>query len=214
MDDWCDRKFIATGIAATAIEAEAEARASIAAACGNVTPQQWGSKDALQVNHWEAVKRRAVRTTAAKETAGVEYVYTDWESDYSSACGSHPHRIVKKTAKRVYVEDRNSSWTEDGSVFNDVETFVLDRQELETTGEASNRRLWWKSFYTTPYGARHESFPNGRVYLLDIEVEATEEAVNAVYRRLAMERHPDHGGNAEDFKELQQAYENAMKVVK
>jgi len=214
MEDWCDRKFIVTGIAATPDEAEAAAKASIAAALGNVVPQQWGSKHALEVNHWEAVKRRAARATkAAKDAAGVEYVYTDWESDYDSSCGSSPHRIVKKTARRVYVEDRNSSWTENGDVFADVETFVLDRKKLESTGEASNPRFRYETFYTTTYEERHKAFPHGCLHFLGAEIEATEEAVNATYRSLAKERHPDHGGNAEDFKELQRAYENAMKVV-
>ncbi len=134
--EWCDRQLIASGIAATAIEAEAAAKASIAAECGSSVSEQWPAGFASQAYHREAVKRRVARATnAANDAADVEYVYTDWESDYSSACGSSPHRIVKKTAKRVYVEYRDSSWTENDGFYQDVETFVLDRQELETKGE-------------------------------------------------------------------------------
>jgi hypothetical protein len=46
-----------------------------------------------------------------------------------------------------------------------------------------------------------------------LEPGADREAINGAYRRLAKEHHPDHGGDAEDFKRLQGAYEAAMSNV-
>ena len=61
---------------------------------------------------------------------------------------------------------------------------------------------------------RHKSDGRGCLDFLGVKIEATEDAVNAAYRALAQVRHPDHGGIAEEFKELQHAYEEAMKIVK
>jgi len=83
MGDWRDRRFLATGIAVTAIEAEAEARASIAAVFGSSrVSARWPATFASEVYQREAVKRQAARTTkAAKDTAGVEYLYPDLGGD-------------------------------------------------------------------------------------------------------------------------------------
>lgn len=48
---------------------------------------------------------------------------------------------------------------------------------------------------------------------LGLEGGASSETIKAAYRRLAKEHHPDHGGNDEDFKRLQEAYEMAMGSV-
>jgi DnaJ-class molecular chaperone len=45
---------------------------------------------------------------------------------------------------------------------------------------------------------------------LGLEGGTTVETIKAAYRRPAKERHPDHGGNVEEFKRLQEAYEMAM----
>lgn len=129
--DYFENRFIAMGIAASATEAEAEARASIAKALGEVSPEQWSGQMARSVYHLERTRKAATNSSNA---AGVEYLYKDELSDYDGHRESTPHRIVKKTAKRVYVEYRVHTWTENGQTYQGVETLVLDRQELETTG--------------------------------------------------------------------------------
>ncbi|MCP4191518.1 MAG: J domain-containing protein [Planctomycetaceae bacterium] len=42
----------------------------------------------------------------------------------------------------------------------------------------------------------------------------TEESIKAAYRLLAQQLHPDHGGDAERFRQLQQDYEVALKRFK
>lgn len=47
--------------------------------------------------------------------------------------------------------------------------------------------------------------------MLHITREATKEEIVAAYRKLALQHHPDHGGNVEEFHPIQKAYEAAMK---
>ena len=48
---------------------------------------------------------------------------------------------------------------------------------------------------------------------LGLELPCTEEEVMAAYRDLAKERHPDRGGDLEDFLRLQHYFEQALKLV-
>ena len=50
--------------------------------------------------------------------------------------------------------------------------------------------------------------------ILGIRPDAPEAVIEASYRGLAKERHPDKGGTAEAFKELQDAYERITKERK
>ncbi len=43
--------------------------------------------------------------------------------------------------------------------------------------------------------------------ILGIEKAASQDEIKAAFRRLAMEHHPDRGGNAEKFKEINEAYQ-------
>ncbi len=45
---------------------------------------------------------------------------------------------------------------------------------------------------------------------LGLHADATPEDVLAAYRRLALDVHPDHGGDVESFTQLQQNFELAM----
>lgn len=159
------------------------------------------------------MKRRAAEASKTTEASTPEFVYSDWMSDYDFSNTSTPHRVVKKTAKRVYVEDRSRSWEEQGQVFHNVTTIVLDREELETKGEVWSRRHR-ELFYTTPYEVRHRPHKPQFLEVLGLEVGCDQEAVNAAYRSLAKKHHPDHGGDAKDFKRLQAAYEEALATVK
>ena len=218
-DATCDTDVDDSGFAISAEEAERQARAAIHLKYGQVAVRQYPASYASGVHHREAIKRRAARRSPTMDTKEVEYLYTDWESDYDGHHGSTKHRIVKKTAKRVYVArysvgscNEDNKWEENGQVFHDIETVVLDRHKLETEGYASNRRCW-SYFYTTPWEERHRPATPRCLELLGLEGGATAETIKAAYRRLAKECHPDHGGNAADFKELQVAYEAAMGRV-
>ena len=48
--------------------------------------------------------------------------------------------------------------------------------------------------------------------ILGIERDATPLAIRTAYRRAALEKHPDRGGSAPAFVELQRAYERALEL--
>jgi hypothetical protein len=84
----------------------------------------------------------------------LELVYADFTGD-DGATRSVPHRVVRKTATRIYVNHeryRAESWREEARAYG-VRTFVLDRAALERDGE-----VWCgarcETFYTRPYEAR------------------------------------------------------------
>ena len=207
-EEMCHRSVHATGTAHTAVEAEEHARAIILAGFNCDCPSQDGIAQARYARHREVLKRRAARTSEATDATTPEFVYRHWTSDYDGAWKSTPHRILKKTAKRVYVVWRHHSWEEDGHVLHDLRTLVLDRNDLETKGEAWNRRRK-EFFYTSPY----EEPPPRCLELLGLKAGCNEDDVNSAYRSLAQRVHPDHGGNAEDFKRLHAAYEEALQTL-
>lgn len=64
--------------------------------------------------------------------------------------GPTPHRIVKKTAKRIYVEAKQ--YAEHGHSPRNwrdavASTFVLDRVEFETTGMATRGGGWYSEYF-------------------------------------------------------------------
>jgi len=69
-------------------------------------------------------------------------LYTDWQSDFTSECGSTPHPVVKKTAKRVFVKRPAGR------------LLALDRGVLEAEGRAWSHPAR-DFFYTQPYEVRH-----------------------------------------------------------
>lgn len=48
--------------------------------------------------------------------------------------------------------------------------------------------------------------------ILNLQASYTEEELKKSYRSLAREHHPDHGGNQDVFKQVQQAYEKLTKT--
>ena len=68
---------------------------------------------------------------------------------------------------------------------------------------------------STPPHRKERNKPATPQYLevLGLERGANPAAIDGAYRRLAMKYHPDHGGDVEEFKRLQEAYETAMGSV-
>jgi len=205
-----------SGYAASVTEAEQHALAAIHSKYGQVVVRHYPASYASGVRRREAIRRRAAQQSLATDAKDIEYLYTDWESDWDGHDYSSKHRIVKKTTKRVYVArhsvgscNEDDKWEENGQTFHDVKTIALDRHQLETEGHAFSRseRLF---FYTTPCEQRKRPATPRCCEVLGLEGSATVETIKAAYRRLAKECHPDHGGNVEDFKRLQEAYEMAM----
>jgi hypothetical protein len=208
--DHLDGVIHASGIAKTAIEAEEQARASILEQFGCDCPERVPAIYALHVHHRQVVKRRANKVSMTQEASMPEFLYQDWNYPWPSAA----YRIVKKTQRWVYVEDHSYSWEENGQKYTEVKTFVLDRQKLEKDGYAY-RRGDWNAFYTTPYEERQKKAPRPpHLELLGVDAGCDEKTLNAAHRTLAMKMHPDHGGDPQEFKRMQVAYEMALATVR
>lgn len=168
----------------------------------------------------QAVDKRRQRRSQSTESAPVEFVYHGHFSDYTNDYHWTKHQIIRKTAKRVYVDDleyqdpdalvRNTGGRRDGY---DVRTFVLDREELERDGRAYSRS--WRSsgyYYLKPELAARMGTVPPCLERLGLAPPATAAAVKSAYRRLSRELHPDQGGDHERFIEIQQAYEQALRL--
>lgn len=160
-----------------------------------------------------------------------EYLYTyedpDLDADPGREPGWYAHPIHKKTPKRVWVSPRGLPAEGFG---NDHESFppptpgeaalVLDRQELQREGRASNRRYCRSAFYLKreENGGRPRDLPvSARTHqaldLLGLAWPCDSEELKATYRRRSKEVHPDIGGSPEEFRRLQAAYEHVSRLV-
>jgi hypothetical protein len=149
------------------------------------------------------------------------------------------HRIVKKTATRLYVE--HDPYHGDGptsSPDHKRRTFILDRHRLEARGETYREGDDHGTSYATAQAAVDYASSIGNTFsrsiefdlrsgkvnsrapsdhpcfaALGIEPSAKAEEVKAAFRRLSLERHPDVGGDQNGFIELRKAYEQAMRLA-
>jgi hypothetical protein len=187
----------------------------------------------LMNRNWQArgewIKRRAIERSKAESSAtnaaAMEFAYEchDYVSDYPGDDGHcvTPHRIVKRTKARIYVEQEpfreNSSPTDEWWHWHQP-TFVLDRAEFERTGKArGNRRRYYDTYYVSPDVYFAEVRTNSRPECfekLGVDPGASEKEVKIAYFRLAKAAHPDAGGNIEQFKELQKAFEDALIIAR
>ena len=203
---------IATGYAASAEECEAAALA-IEPTAANV-PAGWASR-----HHRKSCVQRRMGKPASDSTQAVrqEYLYTDHDKgDWWDGTGdwlySRPHRVVKVTKHSVFVD--KDRWRPDGTWREyDVETYRLDRHKLDGTGEVWSRQAR-ERFYTKPIEERRQQHRPKYLVDLDLPAGATKRQIKAQFRRLARVHHPDCGGNAEDFKRIRAAYEQATSALR
>ena len=80
------------------------------------------------------------------------------------------------------------------------------------TGEVWSRQAR-ERFYTKPIEERRQQYRPQYLVELDLPQGATKAQIKSQFRRLAKEHHPDCFGDAEDFKRIVAAYEQAMKKV-
>ena len=174
-----------------------------------------------------AAEQRAGRGTNESGAANIELVYQcePLDGDFSSgdAHSIVAYRVLKKTAKRVYVEAekyRTSHWTGDWRDYA-VPTFILDRREFEQTGKAEGRlRGLRHTFYAAPeiYYSERAEYDNALapdcMIKLGLDASADADDIHRAYRRLATQTHPDKGGNPEEFKLIRRWYEEAMGLMR
>jgi hypothetical protein len=219
---------IAHGISSTPAEALADAERSV----GKVQPVH--AKNASWYRREKAAEKPRNASPNGTDTATLEFVhdvhwsYPDYADSGSWFIGKH--RIVKKTQSRLCVEcdpyrDDQTRRLNDYRDFY-CQTFVLNRHLFETRGYADrkgSRGYWGQRYYADPQiGIDDRSkcpFTKigdapGCFKVLGIQASTTVDEVKSAFRRLSREKHPDHGGNADDFVRLREAYERALRACK
>ncbi len=182
-----------SGYAATSQEAEMAAKEK------SPDCDQYPASFALHA-HQRKVKANRKPNPDAKGATSVEFLYTDHCSDYDGSEWSTAHPIMKKTAKCVFVLDSNGR------------TRRFDRAKLETEGDIMGRG-WWEVFYTTPIEQRRGSRQPDWAEVLGVDCKDGKAEIEKAYRRRALETHPDRGGDPEDFKAVQVAWEMAQNIL-
>jgi hypothetical protein len=211
---------VASGIARSPEEALKEAERQ----CGPVSQ----TSGTLSKGCWRQQRAEARQRAVAKgdDAQPLEFAYRCyWDySDYDSSEYEviEPHRIVKKTKKRLFVEhdEYDSRGPSTGEWWDyDRSTFVLDRRAFETTGKAErSRRGWWwhDTYYADPalfHAERGKSARPACFQELDLPANATIAQIKSAYRRLSRATHPDAGGTNDEFVQLGQSYEEALKIA-
>ncbi len=212
IEEWgCDP--VAQGIADSPEEALAKAERHF----GNLSQEH----ATLAKAHWDKQRAMERQRSAAKgdDTQRLEFAYRCyWDcSDYDSSEYEviERHRIVKKTKKRIYVEDEaydhrrppSGEWWD-----YDRSTFVLDRRKFETRGRADRfSKGWWDhcTYYADPALFHAEGGNSARpacFEALNLPADATIAQIKAAYRRLSRAMHPDAGGTDHDFVRMRESY--------
>ena len=149
-----------------------------------------------------------------------EFLYRDVYDATTKRWDSVPHRVVRRTAKYVYVEQHSYSPDDLTGSWLDGErpTYRLDRQSLEQEGYAfipATAYLADKEeplFFNYERVKRHDGPLPNCLEVLELSWPCTATDVKEAYRRLVRSAHPDGGGSHDKFLELQAAYEQALRI--
>ena len=211
-----DRRVVDQGYAASLPEADAAARAALAAA---------GMYQARRLSRGFGSSKRADRDEArdpSRPAASVrarprEYLYTRHPSDEDDGPLIAAHLVTRKTAKTVFATRKSCGpdqvGTEDETWEPDERTIALDRARLERDGSVYSGSHRHSDFYATRDAATGDSPRGGpsAFAVLKLRAPCTVEDIKAAYRRRALEVHPDRGGTPADFQAVEAAYRRLLR---
>jgi hypothetical protein len=221
---WYDgERPFASGYTTTREHAEEHGRAAIRALVTDCDAQRLSVGSVAHYHHRLAVEKRMQRPATSQETAPLEFLYRFSTPDQGQD-SVWLHRIVKKTARRVFVEERCRKCPIDTTCHTsaseekqtkwyafDVETAGTDRATLECDGKA-----WCPGLrdylYASP-ALPQSSYTPACLEALGLRVPCTAADVKQAFRVLSKETHPDTGGDAQRFIALQGAYEQSLVYV-
>jgi DnaJ domain len=180
---------------------------------------------ALEWRSIYAARRRKPNPEAAPDVHVTEYL---WHSDHyahtsvvHNDSGFHRHRILRKTGKKVFVnEDCTGAIDDAGGVFR-VKARALNRADLEEKGFApvhdrrrsnDERIEEWGEFYVQLPEPREREVPECLAFL-GLKPPATTAQVKRAFRKRSRQLHPDAGGDAERFRVLYEHYEAALSLT-
>lgn len=182
---------------------------------------------------WRRWQREQKRVGSDVKSARlIEYLYTScYLEDFDGRMGLHWHRhtVLKKTKNKVWVSRQHEGVTSPdpngrervarslhyGSWLEPPEVVVLDRHTLDSKGNVWVRGLR-TIFHTQANYERKDREAQSRPWfakVLGIEFPATLDAIQASFRKLARQHHPDCGGDSTTFIRLKEAYDAAVAVA-
>jgi hypothetical protein len=239
-EDW-NPVIIADGFAETPEEAKdlSQSAAKDAGTCslGQFMP----TEGFLPCGVARAIYRKCrARKTTAKDTRAqmTEFLWQLFEPEESGQpCYWIPHRIMRKTKLKVFVEqcgfsvDKGEPWNDSGK------TYALDRATLERDGSVSaqNKRYLafynedgkktyeaehWRSFQKTDpergwnygFSAFNHAVPHC-AQILGLTAPFAKADVLRAFREAAHQHHPDKGGDADQFRAIVEAKDAALQLA-
>lgn len=203
---WHGEEPVGSGYAASPDEARTAAEAQT-----GLRVEWYRAGSAAEYHRKVAQRHRQEREAGTAGAQPLEFLWR-WYDGYGGISW-HRHRIVKRTAKRVYVEADDY---EPDRTRTDVRTVVVDREELERNGHAlppAWRGLYCLSaLYLKPEKTPARATPEC-LRVLGLELPCSLDEVRRAYRRLVLETHPDTGGAAADFRVVHDAYQQAQALL-
>lgn len=152
---------------------------------------------------------------------GIELASLIWRIPFVVSIVSIDRRLVKymlvKYDHGEYVETRRfSNWRNAVNfvhqVADELEYQIDDGEDsygewnFVDKNESADEDTRFKLFIFVTGQNDNREFINHCYKVLDVQAEASDEVVKRAYKKLIMKTHPDHGGNEEDFKIVQEAY--------
>jgi DnaJ domain len=212
-----DRAIVDQGYAASLAEADVAARAALAASgMYQARRQSKGFGQTARVKS-DGDREKSPRPARPARVQPREYLYTRHHVDQDDAPLIAAHRVLKKTARRVYVTRRSIGpdqvGTEDETWEPDERAIALDRAKLERDGSVYSGSHPQSDFFASREAALGEFSDQAQAALdlLEIRSPCTVEDVKTAYRRRALEVHPDRGGNPGDFQAVEAAYRRLLR---
>ncbi len=209
-----DGKEKADGIAANDTEAFAMALAEIERQLPPNAPTQvvrLGEGAALTVARERRAEARSKRISSATGAQVVEHVYRHhkrWRSwsDHAFTWETERAKVLRKTRKRLFVEDTIGTYTTAGGVMV-LKTYALDREALE---RGTHRYGWTLNPHPPADGSA--SSP-GWAEVLGVEVPCTFAQAKRAFRSAAKVAHPDNGGSDAAFRRVKAAFDAAAQQL-
>lgn len=149
-----------------------------------------------------------------------EFLYRDRFDAVTQQWVSLPYRVVRRTAKYVYVEQQPYSpgGLSRSLMDDESSTYRLDRQSLEQNGYAFIPATAHLTDKEEPlfFSSERSGWQAGQLptclQVLQLSWPCTVTAVQEAYRKLVKSAHPDGGGSHDKFLSLQAAYEQALRL--
>jgi hypothetical protein len=169
-----------------------------------------------------------------KADAPQEYVYKFGYDDQTHERVLERHPVLKRTTKQVFIRFKPGGVDRTYGDYRDeswLRIFSLDRQELEAKGAVAHAGYIFflrpppqdRKPKVPPHLEALRQFSKARIdayerqpclVTLGLEAGATLAQVKEAFRDLALQHHPDRGGDPAAFHKIREAYGEALMLLK